>query len=281
MNRRDLRSSPVAPKREQERETPPGDEGWCWGKHPVLALLKEAPDRVLKVLLLQKSGGWEPVLALCAAHHIPLVWADAHALDRCCEGENHQGIAAQMAPVPLYGPEDLPGLFPEKGAPALAVVLDHLQDPHNMGAIVRTAEAAGAGAVIFPRRRGVLPGGTVAKASAGAALRLPLVAVTNIARTLQDLQQEGFWTVGLDAGAPESLWSSSALPVRMALVVGAEGEGLSRLVAARCDELRSIPMRGATGSLNASVAAALGLFEWVRQRGATVGSPLTSGGTSR
>lgn len=115
MNRRDLRSSPVAPKREQERETPPGDEGWCWGKHPVLALLKEAPDRVLKVLLLQKSGGWEPVLALCAAHHIPLVWADAHALDRCCEGENHQGIAAQMATCRCMVRRTSPGCFPKRG----------------------------------------------------------------------------------------------------------------------------------------------------------------------
>lgn len=265
MSRRDLHAVP--PQTSPGGESSGGDEGWCWGKHPVLALLRDAPERVLKVLLLQKSGGWEPVLGRCAEYRIPVMWVDGHALDRCCGGEPHQGVAAQMAPIPLYASEDLPALFAEEAAPALAVVLDHLQDPHNMGAIIRTAEAAGAGAVIFPRRRGVLPGGTVAKASAGAALRLPLVGVTNVARTLRDLAQMGFWTVGLDAGAPESLWSPSLLPRRMALVVGSEGEGLSRLVASTCDELRSIPMRGATGSLNAGVAAALGMFEWVRQRG--------------
>ena len=102
MNRRDLRSSPVAPKREQERETPPGDEGWCWGKHPVLALLKEAPDRVLKVLLLQKSGGWEPVLALCAAHRCSGVsFLGSGAFFRQRGGRQH--VAATQRPLHVVG----------------------------------------------------------------------------------------------------------------------------------------------------------------------------------
>jgi len=258
---------PAPPPEIPERGRGLEDEGWCWGKHPVMALLRESPARVLKVLLLSRVGGWDPVLGLFNAHRIPVIWADGPALDRHCDGGAHQGIVAQVAPGPLYALEELPSLLPEEGLPALVVLLDHLQDPHNMGAVIRTAEAAGAKAVVFPKRRGVLPGGTVAKASAGAALRLPLVAVTNLSRAIQELQRWGFWSVGLEAAAPEGLWSPSPLPRRLALVVGSEGEGLARLVAATCDELRSIPMRGEAGSLNASVAAALGMFEWVRQWG--------------
>ena len=147
---------------------------------------------------------------------------------------------------------------------ALIVVLDHIEDPHNLGAIIRSAEAGGASGVISAKRRSALPTDTVIKTSAGASLRLPLVQVANITRTIEQLKAANFWTVGLDAKAQSSIWSEP-LPERTALVVGAEGEGLSRLVAETCDMLRKIPInQEGVSSLNASVAAALGIFEWAR-----------------
>ena len=187
------------------------------------------------------------------------------ALDRLCPGERHQGVACRLTDVrpveldPFL--KDLP-----KDGPALIVVLDHIEDPHNLGAIVRSAEAAGAAAVVYARRRSALPGGTVAKTSAGASLRVPMIAVVNIARTIERLQAAGFWTVGLEGRAERGLWAEE-LPSRSALVVGAEGEGLSRLVGQTCDQLLRVPIQGGVGSLNASVAAALGMFEWRRARG--------------
>jgi len=152
------------------------------------------------------------------------------------------------------------------GGPLLVVVLDHVQDPHNLGAVARTAEACGAKGVLFPKRRGALPGGTVVKVSAGAALRLPMVGVNNVVQTVKELQESGFWTIGLDNRMGRSLWSEP-MPERTALVVGAEGEGLSRLVSDTCDEIVRIPLTGETGSLNASVACAVGMFEWARKWG--------------
>jgi len=184
------------------------------------------------------------------------------ALDKLCPGTRHQGVACRITETkPVELDSFLRGL--PKGEPALIVVLDHIEDPHNMGAIVRSAEAAGAAAVVYSRRRSALPGGTVVKTSAGAALRLPMIPVVNIVRTIEQLQALDFWTAGLDGNAETSLWGET-LPARLALVVGAEGEGLSRLVSQTCDQLLRIPIQGGVGSLNASVAAALGIFEWRR-----------------
>jgi len=161
--------------------------------------------------------------------------------------------------------ENFLSVLPEEG-PILAVILDHVQDPHNLGAVARTAEACGACGVLFPKRRGALPGGTVVKVSAGAALRIPMVGVNNVSQAVKRLQEAGLWTIGLDNRAGRSLWSEP-LPARTAVIVGAEGEGLSRLVAETCDEIVKIPLSGETGSLNASVACAVGLFEWARTWG--------------
>ena len=155
--------------------------------------------------------------------------------------------------------------LPKEGT-LMLLLLDHIQDPQNLGAVVRTAEASGAAGVLFPKRRSALPGGTVVKVSAGAALRLPMVAVNNVSQTVKELQEAGFWTIGLDNNKGRSIWGEP-LPERVLLVVGSEGEGLSRLVAENCDEVVRIPLSGKTGSLNASVAAAVGMFEWARKWG--------------
>ncbi|WP_300525253.1 23S rRNA (guanosine(2251)-2'-O)-methyltransferase RlmB [Aminiphilus sp.] len=242
------------------------DDSLYWGRHAVLSLLEETPEKVLKVYLRKGSDLRlaARVTEFCKAASIPFLFLEADALERLCPGANHQGLVAQAAPAELRDIETLLPLLREKNTPALVVVLDHLKDPHNLGSIIRSAEVAGALAVILPRRRGALPTGTVAKVSSGAALRIPLVGVTNLVAALEFLKEQGLWVLGLHAEGPDSLWKGDACPSRLALVVGEEETGLSRLVAETCDFLRFIPMRGRTGSLNAAVAAAVGMFEWVR-----------------
>ena len=154
-------------------------------------------------------------------------------------------------------------MLPQPPTPVMLLLCDHLQDPHNLGAVIRTAEAAGAFAVLVPKRGGALPTGTVVKTSAGAALRMPLVKIGNVQSTIRVLQEAGFWVIGLDMAGRETLFKADMAP-RTVFVIGAEGEGLGNAAAKACDDLRFIPMKGASGSLNASVAASLAMFEWVR-----------------
>lgn len=237
----------------------------CWGRNPVLSLLENAPERCMKVLLSKSVQGniKSRVTELCREARIPLQTVDGAAIDRLAPGEKNQGIAAYMTAIRLWEPEELLTVLPEQPSPSMILLCDHIQDPHNLGAIIRTAEAAGADAVMFPKRGGALPTGTVVKSSAGAALRLPLAMTGNISQTIRLLQDAGYWVVGLAAEGGENLLKGDMLP-RTVFVVGSEGAGLGRAVAKNCDELRRIPMRGATGSLNASVAAAIAMFEWVR-----------------
>ena len=249
-------------KEPAERPVPPDDV--CWGRQPVLDLVKGSPSRCTRLLIANnvRPPFLDELVDAARAGRVVYQMVAPEALDKLCPDVRHQGVACRVTetePVELE-----PFLKELSGAEsALIVVLDHIEDPHNLGAIVRSAEAAGASAVVYSRRRSALPGGTVVKTSAGAALRLPMIPVVNIVRTLEQLQAAGFWVVGLDGGAVESLWDD-ALPARLALVVGAEGDGLSRLVGERCDQRLRIPIQGGVGSLNASVAAALGMFEWRR-----------------
>lgn len=242
-----------------------GGEELCWGRHPVFSLLEDCPERCLKVLLSKSVQVHIKTRAaeLCRAARIPLQIVDGTAIDRLAPGENSQGVAAYMTALRIWGPEELLRTLPERPHPSMVLLCDHIQDPHNLGAIVRTAEAAGADAVMFPKRGGALPTGIAVKSSAGAALRLPLAMTGNISQTVRLLQEAGYWVVGLAMEGEEMLFKADMLP-RTAFVVGSEGEGLGRATAKNCDELRSIPMQGQTGSLNASVAASLAMFEWVR-----------------
>lgn len=256
-------------KRENEVAKPPAvtrEQGeLCWGRKPVLELLEGTPERCLKVSLIKtgQHGAVERIAELCKGARIPFQWVDTAALDRLCEGENHQGVVAMVAQVPMLDLDDAIALIPPQPERVLAVVLDHIQDPHNLGAIIRSAEAAGALFVAIPKRRSALPMGTVMKTSAGASARLPIVSVGNVAQAILALQEAGLWSVGLDADAAGSVFNGD-LPARLLLVIGAEGEGLGRATAKACDELRRIPMRGSGSSLNASVAAGIVLFEWGR-----------------
>lgn len=174
----------------------------------------------------------------------------------------HQGVAARVRTAPTASLEELAGPGDE---PPLIVVLDGVEDPHNLGAILRSVHAAGARGVVRQSRHAAPLDGAAAKASAGAVHHVPVAEVVNIARALEDLKALGVWTVGLDAEA-DLQYDAVDLTLPTAIVVGAEGSGLRRLVRERCDRLASIPMRGQLGSVNVSVAAAILLFEAVRQR---------------
>jgi 23S rRNA (guanosine2251-2'-O)-methyltransferase len=191
---------------------------------------------------------------------------DRAALDRMTGGARHQGVVARYnAPAPL--PEsELPRVAEEAGAAALFLVLDGVTDPHNLGACLRSAEAAGVTAVIVPKDRAVGITPTVRRASAGAADRVPLVAATNLARTLKTLKDAGVWLVGFVGDVETSVYAID-FKGPMALVLGSEGEGMRRLTREACDFLARIPMRGGVESLNVSVATGIALFEALRQRG--------------
>ncbi|MBS0214608.1 MAG: 23S rRNA (guanosine(2251)-2'-O)-methyltransferase RlmB [Proteobacteria bacterium] len=187
------------------------------------------------------------------------------ALDGVAGGLRHQGVIARYAAAKTYDEHDLKEIVEAADGRALILVLDEVQDPHNLGACLRSAAAAGAHAVVIPRDKAASITATVRKTSAGAADRLPVVRVTNLARCLKSLQQQGVWIYGL-AGETETSLYSIDLRGNVALVLGAEGDGLRRLTREHCDQLVRIPMPGAMESLNVSVAAGISLFEAVRQR---------------
>lgn len=182
------------------------------------------------------------------------------AIDRLARGVTHQGVIADVESERAVGLQEL-----AEGPSPLIVVLDAIEDPHNLGAILRTADAAGVSGVVVQSRRSALHAGTVAKTSAGALSHVRVAEVVNIARAIEELKELGVWSVGL-AGEAEQSYDEVDLTGPVALVMGAEGAGLRRLVREKCDFLVSIPMAGHVGSLNVSVAAGIALFEAVRQR---------------
>jgi 23S rRNA (guanosine2251-2'-O)-methyltransferase len=184
-------------------------------------------------------------------------------LDRLAGNGGHQGAVAVTSAKKYCDVDDL--LAQRRGDYALVVVLDGVEDPHNLGAILRTADAAGADGVVIPERRAAGVTGTVAKASAGASEHLPVAKVTNISRTLEELKAHNIWTIGLDERAPQA-YDTLDYKMDCALVLGAEGKGVHDLVRKHCDFLVSIPMLGKVPSLNVSVAGAIVLYEIVRQR---------------
>jgi 23S rRNA (guanosine2251-2'-O)-methyltransferase len=193
---------------------------------------------------------------------VPVRRVSSAELDRIARGRAHQGIAAELHAAANLSVSDL---LSDSGGPPLLVVLDGIEDPHNVGAILRTADAAGATGVVRQTRRAAPLGGVAAKASAGAVSHVKVADVVNIARALEELKAAGVWTVGL-AGDAALRYDEVDLTLPTALVVGAEGTGLRRLVRERCDWVASIPMGGHVQSLNVSVAAGIVLFEAVRQR---------------
>ncbi len=241
------------------------DQEIVWGRNAVLAQMEESPKRIRKILMSRDSHhqAVRKIEEICRRDAIPFQWVDRLSIERICPKTVHQGVVALVSPVEMHDVTTILQYLPRQPEPALVLLLDRLQDPGNLGSIVRSAESFGASAVVIPKRRAALPSGTVLKASAGAASRLPILTTPNLLYALDQLEPAGFWSVAMDHRAIEPL-DGNPLPLRLALVVGGEGQGISRPVEARCDERRRIPMSGKTGSLNAAVATAIAMFVWKR-----------------
>ncbi|ACT05647.1 RNA methyltransferase, TrmH family, group 3 [Dickeya chrysanthemi Ech1591] len=237
-----------------------------YGIHAVKALLEQDPQRFLEVFILKgrEDRRLQPLIAELEAGGIAVQVANRQWLDDKVEGAVHQGIVARVKEGRQYQENDLPGLLAALATPFL-LVLDGVTDPHNLGACLRSADAAGVHAVIVPRDRSAQLNATAKKVACGAAETVPLIRVTNLARTLRFLQEQNIWIVGTAGEADHTLYQSK-LTGPLALVMGAEGEGMRRLTREHCDELISIPMAGSVSSLNVSVATGICLFEAVRQR---------------
>jgi 23S rRNA (guanosine2251-2'-O)-methyltransferase len=232
-----------------------------YGINPVIEALRAGRVKQLWI------GGrhddrMRDVLAFATTHGISPQRVTSDVLSRRARGGVHQGVVADVDDAADYSLDEL--VRDAKGSP-LIVVLDGVEDPHNLGAILRTADATGASGVVIQTRRSAARSGAAAKASAGAVAHVKIAEVVNVARALEQLKELGIWTVGLAADAPTP-YDAMDFRLPTAIVLGAEGEGLRRLVRERCDYLASIPMSGHVGSVNVSVAAGVVLFEAVRQR---------------
>lgn len=232
-----------------------------YGINPVLEALRAGRVKELRVGD-RADDRLKQLLAAAAERGVRVRRVPADALERDSRRGVHQGVVADVEKADDYSLHEI-----VRGASAapLVVVLDGIEDPHNLGAILRTADAAGVDGVVIQSRRAAARDGVAAKASAGALAHVKLAEVVNIARAVEELKESGVWTVGLAGEGPES-YDAIDFTLPTAVVLGAEGAGLRRLVRERCDRLASIPMRGHVGSLNVSVAAGIVLFEAVRQR---------------
>jgi 23S rRNA (guanosine2251-2'-O)-methyltransferase len=206
----------------------------------------------------------QQIIAGCRAQGVAVRSTPSEELDRLAGAPSHQGVVA-VTSEKQYAADADDLLATRRGQHAFLVVLDGVEDPHNLGAIIRTAEAAGADGIVIPERRAVGVTGTVAKASAGASEHLPIAKVTNISRTLEELKKKNVWTVGLDERADQT-YDQVDYNMDCALVLGAEGKGLHEQVRKHCDFLVNIPMMGQVASLNVSVAAGVVMYEVARQR---------------
>lgn len=232
-----------------------------YGINPVVEALRAGRVRSLRISA-RSDARVQEVLQLAAAGRVPVTRVDAADLARASRGGTHQGVVAEVEEAPDYDVGEL--VRGAKAAP-LIVVLDGVEDPHNFGAILRVADAAGVDGVIRQTRRAAAVDGVAAKASAGAIAHVRVASVVNIARAIEELKGLNVWTVGL-AGDAEESYTDLDLALPTALVLGAEGEGLRRLVRESCDRTARIPMLGHVSSVNVSVAAGIVLFEAVRQR---------------
>lgn len=241
-------------------------EQYVAGKHPVLEALKagRALNKIWLSSQAQKSLV-QPILEEAKSRGVVVQYADKRKLDSLAPGIQHQGVVAQAAAVSYAEPEELLARAAERGEAPLIVLLDEVEDPHNLGSILRSVDCTGAHGVIVPKRRSASLTAVVAKTSAGAVEYVPVARVSNLAQTIDRLKEAGVWIAGADAAATSDVYATD-LTGPIAIVIGSEGKGLSRLIREKCDFLVSLPMFGRLNSLNASVAAGIILYEAVRQR---------------
>lgn len=242
-------------------EDAPAKEGLIAGRRAVLEVLKNGMQ-INKIFVLsgEREGSINEIMGIAKERRIQVVFVDKNKIQDLVPGEKHQGVVASIPPVNYVEIEDI---LTRQTATDVIIVLDGIEDPHNLGAIIRTAEVVGAKGVVIPKRRSVLLTDTVAKASAGAVLHMPVARVSNLVQTIEKLKEKGYWVVGADM-AGKGIWQSD-LKRPLVVVVGAEGKGISRLLKERCDFLVGIPVNGKISSLNASVATGVILYEISRQ----------------
>lgn len=246
------------------------NEELVFGIHAVNALINAAPERFIEIWLLKGRDDERimPIINLSRKYGIGTQFASRKTLDDKSDGEQHQGVIARVRPGKSYTENDLDDMLlaaEKKGTPAFFLILDGVTDPHNLGACLRNADAAGVQAIIVPKDNAAQITPTVRKVAVGAVESVPLVQVTNLSRTMKQLQQQGVWIVGT-AGETDTCLYDVKLSGPMALVMGAEGKGMRRLTRENCDQLVKLPMAGSVSSLNVSVATGICLFEMVRQR---------------
>ncbi|MDD7544494.1 23S rRNA (guanosine(2251)-2'-O)-methyltransferase RlmB [Actinobacillus porcinus] len=238
-----------------------------YGIHAVKSFLERTPERIIEVFVLKGREDKRLQPLLNELHHLGIAvqFLNRQTLDNKANGEVHQGVIARVQPAKELNENDLDVILANKQNPFL-LVLDGVTDPHNLGACLRTADAAGVDAVIVPKDKSAQLTSIARKVACGAAEVVPLIRVTNLARTLRDIQQNyNIWVVGTAGEATETIYQTK-LTGALALVMGAEGDGMRRLTRECCDQLISIPMAGSVSSLNVSVATGVCLFEIVRQR---------------
>ena len=242
------------------------NENQVEGRNAVLEVFKSGRD-IEKIIVAKGNteGTIRRIMSMAAEKGVVLQQVERRRLDEMSQTKNHQGVIAIVSSHSYVDVEDILERARQKGKDPFIIILDEITDPHNLGAILRTADAAGADGVIISKRRSVGLTATVAKTSAGAIEYVPVAKVTNIAKTIDDLKKEGLWIACTDMDGKSYFESDLKGPI--ALVIGSEGDGVGRLVKEKCDFTVSIPMYGEISSLNASVAAALFMYEVVRQRG--------------
>ncbi|WP_133131191.1 23S rRNA (guanosine(2251)-2'-O)-methyltransferase RlmB [Legionella yabuuchiae] len=242
-------------------------EQYIYGVHAVMALL-DNPKRFIKQLYISQERQDKTinnVLAMAQSRHVPIQTCSSQTMNQKFSDKNHQGIVALAESLPEYSERDIPELLQQDERPPLLLILDGVTDPHNLGACLRSADAAGVDFVVIPKDKsaGITP--VVSKVASGAAETIPVVRVTNLVRAMEALKERGVWIYGAAGETQHSIYSLD-LKGPIALVMGAEGSGLRRLTREHCDSLFSLPMHGAVTSLNVSVAAGICLYEAVRQR---------------
>jgi 23S rRNA (guanosine2251-2'-O)-methyltransferase len=245
-----------------------------YGRQPVHEAMRAGRRRIITLFVKETakpSPDLDEIVRMAGKARVQVKPVDDRDLLRMTEGGHHQGIAARVGSYPYVSFENLVREMKAGGEPPLVLLLDHIQDPQNLGAILRTAEAAGVSGVLIPADRAVAVTPAAVRASAGAAEHVRVAEVTNLVRAMKTLKDEGFWIAGLECVPSAKLYTEADLKGPIGLVVGSEGEGLKRLVRESCDFLISLPLHGKIGSLNAGAACAIALYEIRRQRSVSKG----------
>ena len=239
-----------------------------YGKNPVMEALSDTASGVDEVIVNKdlKSKEISDIVRIAQKKDVKVSYLPKEALGRLSEGGNHQGVLAKVRDFKYTDFSDLLNRARDRDGNVLLVILDHIEDPQNLGAIVRTAEFLGADGIVIPKDRAAAVTAAVIKASSGAVNHIPIARVVNLGRVIKELKKEGVWIAGADAESEQGLYAQDFKGLDIAVVIGSEGRGLTKSVRDSCDFLVSVPKSGKVSSLNASVAAGMMLYEIVRQR---------------